>query len=492
LCRRDNQQETFMRAILRFGVTLRRASETLALRRSLSRLATVAFLLAAGFGCGSNANNTFSNVAAKATPGGSDRSPAAEAASAGRDEAGREFKELPKKSDPALSPVMDDAHTGVAKRARAEREVPAGVLTAGSFDDNIYPPYFRSFLNKAGQNAFVGNIVDKLLGRRVEIFVKNGLGAPVGNAHVRIRSTAGDAKVELITRSDGRAIFLSSLDQFEMNAGLTVEATAGNGPPVSQNVDKDADRCTVILPDAAGALPRNLDLSIVLDTTGSMKDEIAFLKAEIKNIASTIRQRFPDVDVRFALVCYRDAGMGDEYVTRTFDYTSRIDEFHRNLAAQNAAGGGDIPEAMQRGLEDAVNLSWRSADTARVAFLIADAPPHRRDAEQTLAHLNTLRKKGVAIYPVYASSNYPAESEAAEVVMRAGALITGGQYLFLTDDSGVGDAHAEPHIPYYHVEKLNQLVIRMIAGELSGKRTDPDAANVIRTVGAPPNRGRQD
>jgi hypothetical protein len=32
--------------------------------------------------------------------------------------------------------------------------------------------------------------------------------------------------------------------------------------------------------------------------------------------------------------------------------------------------------------------------------------------------------------------------------MRAAALVTGGQYLFLTDDSGVGDAHGEPHISY--------------------------------------------
>jgi von Willebrand factor type A domain len=387
---------------------------------------------------------------------------------------------------------MDDAHTGVARRKRPEQELPSGVLTAGSFDDNIYPPYFRSFLNKAGQNPHVGNIVDKLLSRRVEVFVKNGHGAPVGNAHVHIKPMAGATMVELITRSDGRAVFLSSLDQFEANGGLTVEATADNGQPVSQSVEMDADRCTIILPDAAGTLPRNLDLTIVLDTTGSMKDEIAFLKAEIKAIASTVRERFPNVDMRLALICYRDEGMGDEYVTRKFEFTSRIDEFHKNLAAQNANGGGDIPEAMQRGLEDAVNLAWRDADTARVAFLIADAPPHRKDAEQTLAHLNALRKKGVAIYPVFASSDDPAASAAAEVVLRAAALITGGQYLFLTDDSGVGDAHAEPHIPYYHVEKLNQMMIRMIAGELSGKRTDPDPTNILRTVGTPPKRGRQD
>ncbi len=452
--------------------------------RKIIRFGIIPFLLAATVGCADSKNKEFSNVAASATPAGggviksADRPPS-DALDADR-------------AEPSPTAVMDDAHTGVARRKRPEQELPSGILTAGSFDDNIYPPYFRSFLSKAAQNPHVGNIVPKLLGRRVEIFVKNSQGAPVGNANVRMRATAGNPPVELITRSDGRAVFLSSLDQFDPNAGLTVKAALGDGQPVSQTVEKEADRCTLILPDAAGALPRNLDLTIVLDTTSSMKDEIAFLKVELKAIVAAVRERFPNIDMRLALVCYRDIGMGDEYVTRTFEFTSRIDEFQKNLAAQNANGGGDIPEAMQKGLEDAVNLSWRTADTARVAFLIADAPPHRKDAEQTLAHLNTLRKKGVAIYPVFASSDDREASEAAEVVMRAAALITGGQYLFLTDDSGVGDSHAEPHIPYYRVEKLNQLIIRMIAGELSGKRTDPDPANILRTVGAPPRRSRQD
>lgn len=397
------------------------------------------------------------------------------------------------KTDPvAPKPMMDEAHTGTAKRKRPEQELASGILTAGSFDDNLYPQFFRSFINKAGQNPHVGAIAERLIGQRVEIFVKNGAGSPVGNARVRIKARGGKA-VDLITRSDGRAIFLSSLDQMDANGGLTVEASAGpNNQPVVQRIGKDEDRCTLILPAAAATLPRNLDLAIVLDTTGSMKDELNFLKAEVRDIASAIAKQFPNVDMRFALVCYRDEGMGDEYITRKFDFTASMSDFHSNLAAQNASGGGDTPEAMQKGLEDAVNLSWRDVDTARMVFLIADAPPHARDAATTLGHLNTLRKRGTAVYPLFASSNDRPASEAAEVVLRSAALITGAQYLFLTDDSGVGDSHAEPHIPYYHVEKLNQLVIRMIAGELSGKRTDPDVRNIIRTVGAPPNRPRQD
>ena len=74
-----------------------------------------------------------------------------------------------------------------------------------------------------------------------------------------------------------------------------------------------------------------------------------------------------------------------------------------------------------------------------------------------------------------------------EFYMRTAALLTLSQYLFLTDDSGVGNAHAEPHIPCYDVQRLDQLMIRMIRSELTGTRIEADPADIIRTVGNPVN-----
>ena len=70
--------------------------------------------------------------------------------------------------------------------------------------------------------------------------------------------------------------------------------------------------------------------------------------------------------------------------------------------------------------------------------------------------------------------------------MRSRAMLTGGQFMWLTDDSGVGEAHGEPHIPFYHVERQGRLMVRMVASELSGRRLDPNAEDIIRTVGNPP------
>src|SRR5205807_652170 len=125
--------------------------------------------------------------------------------------------------------------------------------------------------------------------------------APVGNARIRVSPEGQPAGIDLITRSDGRAVFISSLDRLETNGNLAISATAPNGPPVVGVVPVGADRCTIVLPTASGSPPRNLDLTIVLDTTGSMGDEIRFLKAEVKDIAAKLREKFPNVNQRFSL-----------------------------------------------------------------------------------------------------------------------------------------------------------------------------------------------
>jgi hypothetical protein len=365
----------------------------------------------------------------------------------------------------------------------------SGILTAGSFDDNLYPDPFRVFVKKLGQdNQYVGDLPGRFLGHRLVVAVTGKDGRPVGNARVTVAPVSGGNSVKLVTRSDGTAVFLSSWDQVAADEDyqVTVAGPDGSGR-VKQTVPRRAERWQVSLSSAPALLPRKLDLVLVLDTTGSMSDELEYLKSEFRGIAADVDRQFPGVDKRYGLVVYRDEGMGDEYVTRTFPLTPFLIEFRNNLSAQSAAGGGDYPEAMHRGLEEAVGLEWRDGNTARVVFLVADAPPHTQFANRTMKAVDTLRKKGVVIYPVAASGT----DDACEFIMRSGALLTGGKYLFLTNDSGVGDAHGEPHIPYYHVERLNKLMVRMIAGELAGKRIEPRSADILRTVGRPNNRGRK-
>lgn len=392
-------------------------------------------------------------------------------------EAGADDKKgFDKGADPKSAPAVADAMVGTTKKSRLPKDSPqSGILTAGSFDDNVEPRFFHAFLNRLEQNQNMGDFLHKLQGRRLLLIVKDQAGKPVGNARVKLM--ASGAGTELITRSDGRAVFVLPFDGFQASGALAVTVTPPAGGAVKQTIPSGISRWEVTLPSVRATLPRHLDLAIVLDTTGSMGDELKHLQAEIRGITAAIHNRFPEVEQRFALVLYRDDG--DEYVTRPFDFTTSIDVFQRNMAKQSASGGGDYPEAMHRGLEEATQLRWREQDTARVLFLIADAPPHAQHMTRTMTAANALRKRGVAIYPV-ACSGY---DDACEVVMRSCAMLTGGQFLFLTDDSGVGAAHGEPHIPFYQVQRLEQLMVRMIAGELSGRRIEPQPSEIIRTVG---------
>src|SRR5262249_55905761 len=147
-------------------------------------------------------------------------------------------------------------------------------------------------------------------------------------------------------------------------------------------VRKGATRWEVVLHSSRGELPKSLDLAIVLDTTGSMGDELDYLKAEIRSIAATVHDKFPQVNQHYGLILYRDEG--DEYVTRRFDFTTSIEDFRANLARQTATGGGDEPEAMHKALEEALQLRWRDGNTARVLFLITDAPPHAQFMDRTM------------------------------------------------------------------------------------------------------------
>ena len=71
----------------------------------------------------------------------------------------------------------------------------------------------------------------------------------------------------------------------------------------------------------------------------------------------------------------------------------------------------------------------------------------------------------------------------AEFIMRAMAAVTQGRYLFLTDDSGVGNSHEEPTIDCYLVTRLDGLIRRVVQSLLSGERVEPEVNEVLRQVG---------
>ena len=365
---------------------------------------------------------------------------------------------------------------GAAAEARSEAasgyrdDLQSGTLTAGSLDDTADSKAFRELAGSLGQrsSAAIGRQAGEFRKRPIVVTVTDAGDGPLGGVDVRI--SAGDRKLSLITRTDGRIVLLPGWDKLSGAKTATLELPGG------ERFDLDLTKpAQTVKSNAAAAPVKRLDLAFVVDCTGSMSDELEYLKVEIRSIAQRIARGYPQVAQRFALVCYRDEG--DDYVTRVHDFDA-LERFHATLGKQSAGGGGDYEEAVDKAFEAAGQLKWSTGSVARVLFHVADAPPHDEKVRSALVSADQLRKRGVAIYPV-ASSGVRDE---AEFVMRSSALMTGGLYCFLTDDSGVGGAHAAPHAERYDVERLVDLMTRCVASEISGKRLAPDREKVIRTV----------
>ncbi len=228
-----------------------------------------------------------------------------------------------------------------------------------------------------------------------------------------------------------------------------------------------------------------LDVQLLLDTTGSMGDELSYLQSEFDSIAKQVRAKFPNVTPRFSLVVYRDHQ--DAYVTRGFDFTTDTNRFRENLKAQRADGGGDTPEAVVEGMTTALAQQWRSGpNVAKIAFWVADAPAHPGEGGKLADRIREAKAKGIHVYGVAASDT----DDDAEYEMRSAAQMTGGRYVFLTNDSGIGRDHAEPHIPCYNVTRLDHAIVRMIDVEMSGKYVEAEATQLVRRVGAPNEEGK--
>ena len=413
-------------------------------------------------GCGSSNNGTASQRASGGTIPSADSS-AAPTAGFGSEGSSSSFMEL---SETPL-PLKDASR----KSSFAGNGLQSGTLTAGSFDDVSNFSDYQRFLGRNGWDPSGCRLQIDSQSRQTLITVADSEGKPIGDARCVItrqsdqQSRQSHVLLDNKTGSDGRIMLITDGRQLQQDAEVRLQVSLpSQSKLVIDELRSLGGRLHVTIDQVQASFPTQLDLALVIDTTGSMGDELEYLKTEIDSIVASVDEMFPNVDQRYSLITYRDKG--DAYVCRSFDFTTSLNEFRENLNDQSAAGGGDFPEAMDTALQNAEQLSWRNFNTAKVMFLVGDAPPHLENTSKALNAVEGLRQKGVRVFPVGASG----VETTAQIVMRTAALLTMGQYLFLTDHSGVGNPHATPDVPEFAVERLDRLMIRMIASELAGRR----------------------
>lgn len=159
---------------------------------------------------------------------------------------------------------------------------------------------------------------------------------------------------------------------------------------------------TVTVPGAESPL----DLIFVIDTTGSMTDDIDQVKAQATELADQIAA---DVaDYRLGLVTYRDHPVlpygdpGDQPSTVVLPFTTDADAAIAAIQGLIVGGGADRSESVYSGLMAAIDQAWRDG-AEKAIILLGDAPPH--DPEPFTGY--TLDQVLVAAYAVDPANIYP-------------------------------------------------------------------------------------
>lgn len=200
-----------------------------------------------------------------------------------------------------------------------------------------------------------------------------------------------------------------------------------------------------------------VEIAFVVDATGSMADELEFLKLELEDVLRNTFDQYDDLDLRAGSVFYRD--LQEDYVTRHIDFNDDLLKVLNFIKLQSAGGGGDEPEAVDSALSVALRqLSWSAEARTKILFLISDASPHDEARESMKKLIETAAKMGVRIVPLACSGT----NKSYEYLQRSMALATNGTYACLTNDSGIGGNHEEPTTDSYKVELLNSLLQRLI------------------------------
>lgn len=325
----------------------------------------------------------------------------------------------------------------------------SGLLSAGEISDfskfNLWKKYLGAELKSNKE------IVGIVHGKRITVEVTNENQIPIPFTKVKLYN-GNNIIWEAYTDNTGKAELWTGKDTLTKNFEIEVNAKKTRQIKFWEDGINRITVNTKCFDDV-----QNLEIGFMVDATSSMSDEIDYLKKDVVDIISNSK-KYIQGSVKVASVFYRDKG--DEYLTRVADFKP-IKDAEKFINVQNAGGGGDFPEAVEDGLEASINqLSWSEKNTTKILFMVLDAPPHMNDIalKSIEKNIQLAAQKGIRLVPLICSGS----DKNLEYLMRTSALMTNGTYLFLTDHSGIGNAHTAPTTDKYDVYTLNQLMTNVI------------------------------
>lgn len=296
---------------------------------------------------------------------------------------------------------------------------------------------------------------------RYTLELQSQSGLPLADAIVRLMANRTKEIYAARTDNTGKAeLWYTTTGEEVKRSGLSIEVRYQGKTEVVKNVTPFDEGVNHLVMEVECSEMNNVDIAFVVDATGSMGDELNYLKEEMNDIIFKSKQISSTLNFHFANVFYRDEGR-EEYLTKEMDFDRVLSKSVQFINEQRAGGGGDYEEAVEAALDKAINdLSWNEEARTRILFLILDAPPHNTDANRKKLNdlIRKAAEKGIRIVPVGASGI----NKSTEYLMRTMAIATNGTYTFLTDHSGIGNSHIEPSTDEYEVETFNDILVRVV------------------------------
>lgn len=331
-----------------------------------------------------------------------------------------------------------------------------GLITAAEWNDIDNWDFWKELIN--GQEYYkMSEYWNFYTNNRISVFVKNN-DTPIVNAKIELLKNEYSVWT---TKTDnfGKAELWIDLFQKKDSINLSEYTLLVNEQKILIELNSAKDGLNEITINTAQDILNKVEISFIIDATGSMGDELEFLKADLKDVIQKVQHENSMLNILTSTVFYRD--LDDEYVVRKSDFTDDLNRTIDFINQQVANGGGDFPEAVHTALNTAINeLQWSDNSKTRIAFLLLDAPPHY--TEEIKYNINDIAgiaaNRGIKIIPITASGI----DKETEFLMRFLSITTNGTYVFITDDSGIGNDHLEASVGEYQVEYLNDLIVRLI------------------------------
>ena len=340
-------------------------------------------------------------------------------------------------------------------RPESDPQPQSGLVTAGEWNDLNSWDFYQKTLNK-NEFASFPEYWQMYTNHRIAVLLTAN-SKPVVNASValyRNNTLLWTAKTDNL----GRAELWVGAFQKEKELNTALLRLKVNEQWVSTATISETQVNRIALDETLPSPTNLVQIAFMVDATGSMGDELEFLKMDLKKVIAEVQKTNTQLKISTATVFYRDEG--DEYVVKHSPFTENINQTTEFISQQRADGGGDFPEAVDKALVQLNQLQWQPEARTRIAFLVLDAPPHNKPAviSSIQYSVKTAAASGIKLIPVVASGI----DKTTEFLMRFIAMYTNGTYVFITDHSGIGNKHLEPSVGEYQVEKLSDLMVRLI------------------------------